>query len=399
VDDYLNQQRFSWSETDIVVASDLGESEIDSGVHLLSVGAVSHRVPQRQSDRPLSAYRELARMATHNRERELSVSPLCPPMYRGPAEMLVKELSGADNPPTTVTSHKADEQLRNPIVVTSSGRPVALHMQWAGRPWGGPSSVPGVDVLALYLPQLSNLSHWFRAFLIDMSELDPERVPQPPSLLSDGSDWYTPKEDELARAISEIERKRAALESERLRIEGELAREGVRGDATVRRTISEDGDELVEAVGEMLEEMGFTVQKMDDARQSHEAKREDLRLTLADRPDWQGIVEVKGYTKGIKTNDAQQVRMHRDRYIRETGREPNLTIWLVNPYRAMKPSDRLSPDSNVDERAKIIGAVCVLTTDLFRLWKSLKAGDSAQDDVVRRLVGAEAGLWRPSLNP
>lgn len=399
VDEYLNLQRFSWSETDIVVACGLDHDEIDAGVHVLTIGPMSHRIPQRRRDRPGRAFQELASMAAQNRERELAIAPLCPPMYRGPAEILTKELSSADDPPTTVTSYRAGEQLRNPIVETSSGRPVALRMQWADRPWGGRSPAPGVDVLALYLPKLSNLSLWFRAFLIDISEFDPQRVPQPPSLLGDRSPWYTPREDELARTITEIARRKADLESDQQRVEGQLARERVQADATVRRTIWEDGNDLVEAVGEMLEEMGFAVEKMDEPKQPHEAKHEDLRLTVADQPDWQAIVEVKGYTKGIKTNDAQQVRMHRDRYIKETGREPNLTIWMVNPYRAMEPSDRPGPDSNVDDTAKIVEAVCVLTTDLYRLWKSVKAGDSAQDVVVGLLVEAEAGLWRPSLNP
>jgi len=145
--------------------------------------------------------------------------------------------------------------------------------------------------------------------------------------------------------------------------------------------------------------MGFSVEQMDDAKQPHEAKHEDLRLTLAAQPDWQAVVEVKGYTKGVKANDAQQVRKHRDRYIAEMGREPNLTIWLVNPWREMDPSDRPAPGNDIEESARIVGAVCVPTTDLYRLWKSLMAGESAQDDVVGLLVDAEAGMWRPSLNP
>ncbi|MDE2895185.1 MAG: hypothetical protein OXN87_07305 [Chloroflexota bacterium] len=148
----------------------------------------------------------------------------------------------------------------------------------------------------------------------------------------------------------------------------------------------------------MLEEMGFAVERMDDAKQPHDAKHEDLRLRLADYPDWEAIVEVKGYTKGVKANDAQQVRMHRDRYSAEMGQEPNLTIWLANPWREMDPSDRPAPGKDIDESARIVGAVCVPTTDLYRLWKLVKAGDSGQDDVVGLLVEAETAMWPPSLN-
>lgn len=399
VSDYLHAQRFSWSETDIVVARGLFQAEIDAGVHLLTIGTMSVGVWQPPDRRPGSTFREHVRVDTRNRQRELEVALQCPPIYNGLAEMLVNQLADIDEPPTTVTVSEADELLREPIVVTRRGYPVALRLLWTDRDWGDPSEVPAVDVVALYLPEPSNLSQWFGAFLTDISEVDSLRVPEPPSLLVHSSDWYTPEEAALARRISDIDEEIERLNNERQGVERELATAGKMADATVRRAIWEDGDELVDAVSQILEELGFAVEQMDDGKQPHEAKHEDLRLTVADRLDWEAIVEVKGYTKGIKTNHAQQVRMHRERYLAETGLKPDLTVWLVNPWREMAPSNRPYPDSNVDETAKIIGAVCLLSTDLYQLWKSLKAGDSAQDDVVEQLVEAEAGLWRPSLNP
>ncbi|MDE2893752.1 MAG: hypothetical protein OXN86_14760 [Chloroflexota bacterium] len=374
------------------------KAEIDAGVHVLTIGPMALGVRRRKSKRPAEPFLENVRMDNHRRERDVAIVFARPPMCRGPAEQLAKQLGEAQEPPPTVTVTNADELLQEPIVETSRKRPVALRLQWADRVWGGGEG-PAVDVVALHLPSGATLSSWFRAFLTDISEFDQKRVPEPPSLFSDPSHWYTPHEDAIAGAISEIERESARLERERQRLEEELAREGSRADATVRRTIWEDGDELVDAVGKMLEEMGFSVEQMDEAKQPDEAKHEDMRLTLATQPMWEAIVEVKGYTRGIRAKDAQQVRMPRERYNRETGREPNLTIWLVNPWREMEPSDRPNPDRQIDESAEIVGAVCLHTTDLYLLWKSLKTGDSSLDKIVRRLVEAEAGLWRPSLNP
>ncbi len=323
LDAYLLQ--FSWAETDIVVASGLHNAVIEAGVHVLTIGPMSLGIMQWTRSRSGRKFRERVRMNTQNREREVAVVFAVPGMYRGPAEQLAKQLGEAEEPPPTVTVTNAGELAREPIVVTSRYRPVALRLQWTDRVWGGGEG-PTVDVVALHLPSGATLSSWFRAFLTDISEFDPKRVPEPPCLFSDPSHWYTPEEDAIAGAISEIERKSVRLERERQRLEEELAREGRRADATVRRTIREDGDELVDAVGEMLEEMGFSVERMDEAKQPHEARHEDLRLTLATQPKWEAIVEVKGYTKGIRAKDAQQVRMHRERYNRETGREPNLTI-------------------------------------------------------------------------
>ena len=95
---------------------------------------------------------------------------------------------------------------------------------------------------------------------------------------------------------------------------------------------------MVSAAKEMLSRLGFTVRDMDAELTQGEPRREDLRLTLNDVSGWQAIVEVKGYPSGTKTNDARQIREHRDRYVIEEGRNPELTVWLSNTYRATDPS-------------------------------------------------------------
>ena len=388
---------FEWWETDVVVASGLYQAEIDPGVHLLTVGPMSLGVWQGTGSRPDQHFRELVRMDTRSRARELAVAYQCPPTYRNLAETLAKALGSVQKPPPTITVSEAGELLRQPVVLTSGDHPVALRLQWADRDWGHPSEITGVDVVALYLPFLSNLSDWFRAFLADISEFDPARVPQDLPLFGDSSDWYTPEETAFARQILEIEQEIERLNDDRTRAKAQLARAGKTADATVRRAITEYGEELVDAVSEILGEIGFIVERMDDAIKPNEARREDLRLTLTGRPDWEAIVEVKGYAKGIKTIDASKVRMHRDRYIADARRHPDLTMWLVNPFREMDPSVRPAPDQHVDQAAKIVGAACVLTTDLYQQWKLFKEGQCEASEIVQRLVGAEPGLWRPSL--
>ena len=329
----------------------------------------------------------------------MAVAAQCLPIYRGLADKLAEELSGAEGPPPIVTVSGTGELLRQPVLLNSSGHPVALRMQWTNRDWGGSSELPEVDVVALYLPAVSDLAHWFRAFLTDISELDPQRVPVAPSPLNDPFLWYTPEEAVHAGRISEIEREIERLEDQRQGVEQELARASQTADATIRRAIWQAGDDLVDAVSEILEDIGFTVERMDEAKQPHEAKYEDLRLTLAALPDWAAIVEVKGYTKGIRTNDAKQVRMHKERYIAETRREPDLTLWLANPFRELDPSDRPQPDSNVDSTSEVIGAVCLLTTDLYQLWRIVRQGDRKPDEIAQQLAEARPGLWRPSSAP
>ncbi len=394
VEAYL--QRYSWSETDVVVASRPDRLEIDAGVHLITMGQVSLGFRHPIFDRPPPEFRELVRMDERNRERELSISLQCLPMYWDLAEQLVNELSAAELPPPTVVATDAGELLRQPLVVTSIDNPVALRLQWADRDWGERPAAAGVDTIALFLPEVSDLSQWFRAFLADISVFDPERVPEPPGRLGDLSAWYTPEESALAERLAEIERKMERLRDEHAQVEEELVRARNVADASVRRAIWNDGDELVAAVCGILEEIGFTVVEMDQGKQPNEAKHEDLRLTLADRPGWEAIVEIKGYGKGVKTNHARQVRMHRDHYQSERGREPDLTLWVVNPHREMDPSIRPDPDNNFEDTAQIVGAVCVLTTDLYQQWRLVKQGMRRSVDVAQQLIEAETGLWRPS---
>ena len=104
---------------------------------------------------------------------------------------------------------------------------------------------------------------------------------------------------------------------------------------------------------------------------------------------------MKGYTSGTKTNDARQIREHRDHYIREEGRSPDLTVWLSNSYRTMDPSSRPAPDQNVKDAAEAIGTVHVLASDLYRQWALVAAGCLDAETVIQSLVNADPGPWAP----
>ena len=132
---------------------------------------------------------------------------------------------------------------------------------------------------------------------------------------------------------------------------------------------------MVAASQDIISYLGFAVRNMDTELKQGEPKREDLRLSLQVVPDWQAIVEVKGYTHGTRTNDARQIRDHREYFIQREGRAPNLTVWLSNPFRTMEdPSSRPTPDLNLIDHAENVGAVLVLAPDLYRQWALVAAG-------------------------
>ena len=380
-------QKYSWTETDVAILGTGIFSDVAAGVNLITIGTL-HLMWTKMATQKLHFAG-----TTDNTERELRVSSVCPDMYRPMATELCRRLGRSAEPSQTVY---ATRDCQTELIQTTSGRPVALRLSLpppANAVDGKPPSI------ALLLPEGANLAGWFRALLFELHESDPARVPQAPPRLDRPSDWYTPAERALAERISQVDREFVRLSAERDELQIGLDAEGERADRGIRRALWADGDNLLSATEEMLAGLGFVVRNMDAELEPNEPKREDLRLTLPKSPGWEGIVEVKGYTEGVKTNDARQIREHRDRYIAEEGRKPNLTMWLSNPHRAVEPSSRPGPDQNVGDSAETIDAVHVVTSDLYRQWALVAAGILDPEIVVQSLVEASSGLWTPPVSP
>lgn len=149
----------------------------------------------------------------------------------------------------------------------------------------------------------------------------------------------------------------------------------------------------------VLSKLGFRVRDLDAELEEGEPRREDLRLYLDTDPDWVAIVEVKGYSNGTKTNDSRQIREHRERFVKEEGRPPDLTLWIANTFYERDPSTRPAPDQNVNEAAENVGAVHVLATDLFKCWAQAARENTDVAKIVECLRNAPPGLWIPANHP
>ena len=382
---------YNWTETDVAVLGSNNDHRVDGEVHLLTVGPMVLEWPY--YERPGVTGQRSLFVTSINTEREVSVPEACPPAFRTLATDLSSQLSGAEDPPTTITTTYEPEK-PNALIQTTSGRAVALRLVLAQSP--EPAGGGTVGPVALVLPAVKNLAAWFRAFLTDIHNIDSTRVPQAPPRLTSSSRWYTPQERELAEGIETINREMERLDDKRQHLKNELTIESESADAGIRRAIWADGDDLVASVEEILRDLGFEIKNMDTGLKQGEPKREDLRLTLPGRSDWEGIVEVKGYTRGTKTNDARQIRGHRENYAIEKGRTPDLTLWIANPHRTTEPSDRPRPDSNVREAVEMIGAVHVLASDLYAQWALAAAGTLTREEIIRSLTEAVPGLWNPA---
>ena len=382
------EARYSWAETDVVVLVGQSRVSIPHGTHILTVGT---DVGWDYSSHPgISGTRGL-KTDRWNTEREVFPRWVAEP-YGELTKALCVHLERSQSPPRVLnTNWGFDDPDDAAFITTTSGYVVAWrHLRTPGP---GIEQDKDMESIVLALPAQADLGAWFRAFLVDLHKTDPDRVPIEPPRMASPSDWYTPQEKQLAHQTAELAGEIVRLMTERERLQDELTSESARADAGMRRVLWADGDDLVEAVKVILGDFRLAVRDMDAEVQPGEPKREDLRLTHPKRPNWEAIVEVKGYRKGTKTKDTRQIREHRDRYNREKGRLPDLTLWIANPYRSTDPSSRLDPGRNVVEAAENIGAVYVLASDLYLQWVLVKEGSLEASDVVEHLITSDPGRW------
>ena len=399
-------KEFNWTETDIVIGVDLMSEEVGDDVHVVAitprswtyysgthlVGGWSGGRRRNVRDRvALTMYTD-----SSNTEREVSVPEGCSEFYMDLAHDLRKRLRRSGEPPATLSLSGAADKEKKHLVETTSGHPVAVlctrHYQSREEEKLGEAQEgdqkPHFVVLAL--PQVDNLSEWFRAFLSDVHHIDRTRVPHAPPRLLKPEDWYTPEESALAQQITDLRSRITRLEADLEQLNVDLQSETKAADAGIRRVLWADGDDLEAGVSELLTRCGFKVEYMDAQIEPKDARCEDLRLTVDDRPGWEAIVEVKGYVKGAQGGDTRQIREQRENYAREKkGKFPDSTLWIANPFRLRDPSNRPAPDRQATEAAQNIGATYVAVPDLYRLWSLVAKGKLAPSDARRQLIDGD----------
>ena len=394
---YLRQ--FSWSETDVLIAVDLEDdyfgTDIPPSVSLMTWGAFDFTWSDEYMDATDGKeHQHYARSDSENNERELSVTDECPALYESLATILAKRFGPMEEAPGALETSRG---LSINLIESSSGEPIAMRVVLPELHGSAKEDSP--TTIAVLLPSVSDLAAWFRAFLTDVHENDPSRVPHAPPRLSTPTDWYTPYERDLTGQTSEIDSRIVDLIGQRDELEKRLAAESEMAETGIRRALWADGDELTSVAREILSNIGFNVRDMDAEREKGEPKREDLRLAHPAAPNWEAIVEVKGYPNDARTNDTRQIREYRDRYMGEEGRSPELTLWLANPHRHLDPAARPAPNANVKDAAEIIGAVYMEVRDLLQQWLRVVRGELDGGILIDSLIGASPGLWEPLTLP
>jgi len=231
--------------------------------------------------------------------------------------------------------------------------------------------------------------------------LDHKHFPLPPTR-GRSEEWRTPEETRLYEQVADLEervKKFTSTVEKRLEpLRAHLDAERAKGDAGPRRLITGKDDPLVDAVFEVLTDLGFDVENMDKIHPKGD-RREDLRIRFG---DYEAIAEVKGTVRGASSSRLLQLGNHATRYAVETQRAPSGRWYIVNPQIDRDPADREEPLCSKPEEVTVFGegpGIVLWTLDLFKLWRRVVSGQISPENARRLLMDARGRFRLPDDDP
>ncbi|MBW3579083.1 MAG: hypothetical protein KY462_15390 [Actinobacteria bacterium] len=271
-----------------------------------------------------------------------------------------------------------------PLMCTSDGRALAgLYLR------GDP------DAMALALPaDVSRPVEWVKWALKRFRQLTPERFEQIPGW-EQRPDWMTATErtiaDELDRAQKERDDYLQQSDARISELREQLAVAANNAERGLRQLLTGRGDQLVDAVVDVLDRFGFKVERIDPDVDPNN-KVEDLRVRNPDDSDWEALVEVRGYKGGAQLHDLMRTQRFRDRYIADSGRPPSAVWYIANQFAGQDPDGRppilSSQPEELDVWADSNAGTAIDTTTLFTLAVDRDQGVRTGADVRTLLVNA-----------
>ena len=239
---------------------------------------------------------------------------------------------------------------------------------------------------------------WVSCALAEWRQRAPSRFPGAGDWQSSPV-WQTEAEIAAIGRLDEFEERRLAAErayvQERTEMESQLSAATNAADQGERRLLTHQGGDLVAEVISTLREIGFNVTDVDETISAPGDRREDIRVADPTIPDWIAIGEVRGYVRGAQLNDLLRLARFVARFVRESGREPDRTWYIVNQFFALSPTERPRPlEANPAEVETFGegGGTVIDTRDLFVLRMRVRRGELASEAARALLRQAGARL-------
>lgn len=282
-----------------------------------------------------------------------------------------------------------------PLLCTSDGVPLVMQ--------GAPRS-NRAEELWLLPSFVTDRKAWLLLAWRRWAESD-ERLPGPPRGYEHEA-WMTPAELSAWNALKQVkvDRERKLRELQEREDDAQRDHDAAQIAAVqgARRLLTEEGGELVAAVTDALQTLGFEATDADAALKRGEMRRHDIEVRS---PDAEGVIiaEVKGTKKGAATSWFQQIGNHEKHYMSQHAGDPPAGKWLiVNPERGKAPDARGTPYTNNNAQDLAVfaqdGGLVVPTKSLFSLMRDVQL-DELDAAVARRLLLETTGrLDYPSPN-
>lgn len=252
----------------------------------------------------------------------------------------------------------------------------------------------------LILPAGVDVVAWVAGAVELWRERDATRFPSPPAW-EHTERWRTIDEDAAAAECAQLESEREAFEREWQARSGDaisgLGTARARADAGRRRLLTAQGPDLVEAVIEALETVGFAVTDMDDLWPLTD-RREDLRIQSPDDDEWIALAEVKGFNAGAQQRALINIAgRFVPRYLQDEKQLPSAAWYIANHDLKLDPDRRPrilagnNPEIETFADGAAPGAV-IDTITLFDLVMSVERGTITAPEARALLVRAR-GLF------
>ena len=256
-----------------------------------------------------------------------------------------------------------------------------------------------------WLPIISkNYASWVAVLVAEWAKLDKEAFPSFGDW-TNSPEWLVYDEEKILTQIKEFEQQKqesiVKIDKQISKLINKLGEAKLKANNGLRRLITAQGPELLDEVAKCLDNIGFTVDFMDEQIGQGEPKKEDLRLKHIDKEgkEWVAIVEVRGYARsGGTTADLLRLSRFADMYKIETGKYPDSRIYIVNgQLELLLPSERQEPLISAKDDLKIFAesnGVLIWSVDLFR---ALKAVASTDYPHILESIKCSQGRWVPNL--
>ena len=231
--------------------------------------------------------------------------------------------------------------------------------------------------LIFLFPQIKNKAEFLAEFLSDvLPQITPNLFPH-----HEGKKWVYHPEYELEPVLkrkAEIQQIQSQAESRIAQLEAEIEKERQQHQY-MYDLLTETGDNLVSAVKQTLEILGFKGVVDADEQIANENKSknkdEDLQITLEDGTLI--LTEVKGLTGKSSDGDVLQVSKHLVPRMRQLNKTNIRGLFIVNHQRNLRPSDRISGKDNlfnqsVLETSETVGFGLMTTWNLYKILRNFQ---------------------------